>query len=273
MALYDIAQSTRDKHQAVGSHLRFLEWFGRPIRPGARVLDFGCGVGHSVAVLLELGFDAYGCDVREWWGKDNRQARADGVTYLPPPHVINRLRSFNPTEPSLPFPADHFDLCTSDQVMEHVFDHTTAFRQIAGILKPDAISLHRFPGPNTLFEGHVYLPFPAICHSKAYLAAWALAGHRAPSQRGQAWRDVLNANVRVMQTVNYTTKRHLRACARDARVTIDFLEAHEMQLRDVGAAAKLVARARPFGLDGLLTRLLSPLAQRYMMLARACVTS
>jgi 2-polyprenyl-3-methyl-5-hydroxy-6-metoxy-1,4-benzoquinol methylase len=66
MALYDIKQSTLDKQQAIDSHLNFLQWLGRPLRPAARVLDFGCGVGHSVAVLLDRGYDAYGCDVGEW---------------------------------------------------------------------------------------------------------------------------------------------------------------------------------------------------------------
>lgn len=268
--MYDIAQSTLDKQQAVGSHLNFLQWFGRPLRPGARVLDFGCGVGHSVAVLLEMGYDAYGCDVCEWWGKDHEQARADyGVTYVPPPDVASRLRCFSTAEPSLPFPADHFDVCFSDQVMEHVFDHTVAFRQIAGILRPDGISVHRFPGPNMLFEGHVYLPFPAICHNKAYLAGWALLGQRAPSQRGLSWREVLDSNVRVMQTVNYSSKRYLKACARQANVNIAFLESEELRLRDVGTAAKVVATARRFGLDGFLAKLLSPLSQRYMVLTGA----
>src|SRR5262249_27279639 len=203
--------------------LNFLRWLGRPLYPDARILDFGCGVGHSVAVLLEMGFDAYGCDVGDWWGKDHAHAHADyGVTYVPPAHVISRLRCFSPSEPSLPFPHEHFDFCFSDQVMEHIFDHTMAFRQIAGVLKPDAVSVHRFPGPNMPFEGHVYLPLPAVCHNKAYLTAWAFMGQKAPSQHGLPWREVLDSNIRTMRTVNYRSKRYLRACARRADVNIGF---------------------------------------------------
>ena len=268
-ALYEIAQSTLDKRQAVNSHLNFLQCFGRPLRPGASVLDFGCGVGHSVAVLLEMGYDAYGCDICEWWGKDHERAHAEyGVTYVPPPHVASRLHCFSTSEVALPFPLGHFDLCFSDQVMEHVFDHTMAFRQIARVLKPDAISVHRFPGPNMLFEGHVHLPFPAICPSKAYLMAWALLGQKAPSQRGLSWRDVLNSNMRVMRTVNYRSKRYLRACAKEARVDIEFFEGREMQLRDVGTAARMVSKAKRFDLDRPLAKLLSVFSQRYMLLAR-----
>lgn len=267
--LYDLAHATPDKQQAVNAHLNFLQWFGRPARPGSRVLDFGCGVGHSVAILVDMGYDAYGCDIGEWWGKDREQARLEyGVNYVPPPHIAERLRTFSVMKPSLPFPPDHFDFCFSDQVIEHVLVHTTAFRQIASVLKPDGVSVHRFPGPNMLFEGHIFLPFPALCHNKAYLAAWAMLGRRAPSQREYSRRDVLAANVRAMQTVNYRTKRQLRESARQANVDIAFFELEEMRLRDVGTAAKVVARAKRFGLDGLLAKALSRLSQRYMVLTR-----
>jgi len=250
--------------------LRFLEWLGRPLQRGARVLDFGCGAGHSVDVLLDRGFDAYGCDVREWWGKDIAQLRADyGITYVAPARVVDRLRCFSSSDPSLPFAKSSFDLCFSDQVLEHVFDHVTAFRQIAGMLKADGISVHRFPGPNMLMEGHVGLPFPALCHIEPYLMIWALLGRRTPTQRGQSWREALASNIQVMQTVEYRSKRYLRACAREAGVKIAFFEADEMRLREFGTAAKLVARARRFGIDGALARLLSLMAQRYMVLTRA----
>lgn len=268
--VYDSALAIIHKQQAVGFHLRFLKWLGRPIPPGARVLDFGCGAGHSVDVLLERGFDAYGCDVQEWWGKDVSQLVADyGVTYVPPPHVASRLRCFNSSDPNLPFEKNSFDLCYSDQVLEHVFDHVSAFRQIAGVLKPDGISVHRFPGPNMLMEGHVDLPFSALCHLKPYLMAWALLGRRSPTQRGQSWREALYSNIRVMQTVKYRSKRYLRACAQEANVKIDFLEADEMLLREFGTAAKLVAQVRRFAVDRPLARLLSLMSQRYMVLTHS----
>jgi SAM-dependent methyltransferase len=267
--LYDPAQSIIDKRQAVSSHLRFLEWLGRPLQPVSRVLDFGCGAGHSVDVMLERGLDAYGCDVREWWGKDIAQLRADyGVTYAPPPHVARRLRCFNSSDPSLPFEKHSFDLCFSDQVLEHVFDHVTAFRQIASVLKPNGISVHRFPGPNMLMEGHVGLPFPAMCHLRPYLMIWALLGRRSPTQRGQSWREALDSNVQLMQTVKFRSKRYLRACAQKANVKIAFFEADEMRLRDVGVAARLVKRMQRFGIDRAIAQLLSLVSQRYMVLTR-----
>jgi hypothetical protein len=45
--------------------------------------------------------------------------------------------------------------------------------------------MHRFPGPNMLTEGHLFLPFPTLCCRKVYLTMWAILGRRSPDQRGQ----------------------------------------------------------------------------------------
>jgi hypothetical protein len=36
------------------------------VKPGARILDFGCGAGRMVFRLRELSFDAYGFDVHDY---------------------------------------------------------------------------------------------------------------------------------------------------------------------------------------------------------------
>src|SRR5262245_6664364 len=36
------------------------------VKPGARILDFGCGAGRMVFRLRELGFDAYGFDIHDY---------------------------------------------------------------------------------------------------------------------------------------------------------------------------------------------------------------
>ena len=96
-----------------------------------------------------------------------------------------------------------------------------------------------------------------------------MLGRRAPSQREYSKREVLAANVRAMQTVLSYKAAFEKACARQANVDIAFFESEEMRLRDVGTAAKVVARAKHFGLDGLLAKALSRLSQRYMVLTRA----
>jgi SAM-dependent methyltransferase len=166
----------------------------------------------------------------------------------------------------IPFPDRHFEFCFSDQVMEHVCDHALVFREIVRVLKPEAVSVHRFPGPNMLMEGHLFLPFPPLCYQKTYLAMWAIFGHRSPDQRALTWRQTLASNIEFMSQVNYARKTSLRQQAATAEAEITFFEKQELLLRDFGTAGKLVSRAKRLRLDRLLAGFLAPFTQRYMVL-------
>src|SRR6266516_201610 len=77
----------------------------RPAKPGARVLDVGCGVGQVVARLTEAGYEAHGVDVSE-------------------PN-ISRARKFSDRcqlydGKRLPFPDNHFACAGALNVLEHV---------------------------------------------------------------------------------------------------------------------------------------------------------
>lgn len=79
----------------------------RPERPGARVLDIGCGVGQVVAQLTREGFEAHGVDVSA-------------------PN-IERTKSFTDRclvydGGRLPYPDNHFDRVGALNVVEHVQD-------------------------------------------------------------------------------------------------------------------------------------------------------
>ena len=83
----------------------------KPLKPGARALDVGCGVGQVVARLSEAGFEAHGVDVSE-------------------PNIA-RAREFNPRcqiydGRRLPFPDNHFAAAGALNVLEHV-DEPEAF--------------------------------------------------------------------------------------------------------------------------------------------------
>ncbi len=77
----------------------------KPARPGARVLDVGCGVGQVVQRLMDGGYDAYGVDVSE-----PNIERARKVS----PHC--RLYDGR----KLPFPDRHFASAGALNVLEHV---------------------------------------------------------------------------------------------------------------------------------------------------------
>jgi SAM-dependent methyltransferase len=254
----------QEQRRAIDGHLRFLEWLGKPLQPGARVLDFGCGIGQAVEILLDMGYDVHGVDVVDWWRRDDYWDKS----YLPQARVTERLRCMDESNYRIPFPDGHFEFCFSDQVMEHVGDHALVFGEIMRVLKSDAVSVHRFPGPNMLMEGHLFVPFPVLCYYKPYLAMWAILGRRSPDQRALTWRQTLASNVEFMGKVNYPRKTRLRRYAAKAGVEIAFLEKQELLLRDFGNAGRLVSRAGRLGLDRLLAGVLAPFAQRYMVLAR-----
>jgi SAM-dependent methyltransferase len=251
-----------DKWQYIDGHLRFLEWLGKPVPRGARILDFGCGNGQSVEILLNMGYDAYGVDIYDWWHRDDYWDKS----YLPDSHVTERLQRIDEANYSIPFPTADFDFCISDQVMEHVYDHPLAFREILRVLKPSAISVHRFPGPNVLMEGHLFLPFPVLCYFKPYLALWAILGRRAPGQKDLPWRQTLAFNLNFMSQVKYPRKVRLRQYAAMAGAEIAFFEKQELRLRDFGNAGRLMSRAKRLRLDSPIAGLLAPFAQRYMAL-------
>jgi 2-polyprenyl-3-methyl-5-hydroxy-6-metoxy-1,4-benzoquinol methylase len=49
--------------ETVLGHLQFASSQTGDLEPGARVLDFGCGIGASVEALVHLGYDGFGVDV------------------------------------------------------------------------------------------------------------------------------------------------------------------------------------------------------------------
>jgi SAM-dependent methyltransferase len=79
--------------------------FLKPARPGARVLDVGCGAGQVVGRLTEAGYEAYGVDVSE---PNIERAR----------RFSSRCQFYDGK--SLPFPDAHFTSVGALNVLEHV---------------------------------------------------------------------------------------------------------------------------------------------------------
>jgi len=246
-------------------HLRFAtERLKLRIPPGAKILDFGCGIGDSVRTLLGLGYDAYGVDVVEYWDRD--YDKFWHVANKPSAEMAARLKLLDPSSYRLPFEDGTFDFCFSDQVFEHVFDYKTTMSEIVRVLKPGAASVHNFPGPNNLMEGHVNLPFPWLCYSRTYLTlgawiAWMRGAEYHWRRLAQAWVDVMRFN-------NYPTKRRLRRIARAAGADVRFAEVEEFMFRE-GSPLKtrMLKRLRRMGLDRVVVQTVGlVMLQRYMIL-------
>ncbi len=100
------------------------------LRPGARVLDLGCGRGrHLHALALEDGVSAVGVDL----AFDDVAATRDAFALIP--HAAgwgvaqaDALR--------LPFPDGAFDAVVCSEVLEHLPDFVSALTEIARVTKP-----------------------------------------------------------------------------------------------------------------------------------------
>lgn len=250
--------------ELVKEHVDFAISYPSALRPGGRVLDFGCGIGDSVQALLDMGFDAWGVDVLEFWDRDIELLWEDREK--PPSEVAARLKTVSTDHYRLPFPDAHFDFCFSDQVMEHVFNLPVVMREIVRVLRPGAVSVHRFPGPNKPVEGHIFVPVIPLCRFRWYLALWARLGIRSPRQQGLGWRETLALNVETMRFCSYPTKNALRQAAREANVTIEFHAGEGIKRQKVGRAYTLFRAAESIGLGRVALSLLSLVSQRYVLI-------
>jgi ubiquinone/menaquinone biosynthesis C-methylase UbiE len=178
-------------------------------KPGHKVLDFGCGIGDTVAVLLDMGMDAYGVDVGEWWGKDHSAYWHDSP--IPPERVRKRLSYTSEANYRLPYPGGCFDLVISDQVFEHVFNYVDVFRELKRVTKPGGISVHVFPGPWTPREPHLGIPVTGLCKYEWWLRLWSVLMR----QDFKTWREKMKSN-------NYPSRATLERFAKEAGVIPTF---------------------------------------------------
>lgn len=129
------------------------------------MLDFGCGAGSTVALLLQHGVDAHGCDLSFKSGPDTAHLVQEG-----------RLRQIDSASYRIPFDDGSFDIVISNNVLEHVKDLHQALAEIARVLKPGGASVHFAPSKFRPIEGHVKIPLASVFRARWWLAFWICLG-------------------------------------------------------------------------------------------------
>ena len=233
---------------------------GVALRPEDRVLDFGCGIGEAVEILVDRGIDAYGVDVAEWWGKDYGSYWQS--TPPPPSEILARLRSVDEHRYELPYPDGWFKLVLSWATFEHVFDYQAAFREIGRILQPGGIAVNVFPGLGSPMEPHLEIPIVALCRYDWWLSLWGLRRGTGASWRER--REWLRQNMRLN---NYPTRAELRKHAAAAGVGIEFHERLYVELSD-SRPHRLVRAAQSVGLGWAASAVVERICQRTMVLRK-----
>jgi SAM-dependent methyltransferase len=224
------------------------------LRPGAVVLDFGCAAGAATAELDRRGYDAFGVDILEYWGKD---AALIGEEFDPPAaHIAARL-AVVPASNRLPFGDDRFDAIISDQVLEHVFDLRPIFEEQVRVLKPGGIAMHRFPKSTCLIEAHTKLPFTPLHRFDLYLGFCALLGLRSPRQQDMNWRQAWQSYRDLFSTTHYLPRREILRLADLQGVTAYF---HDSIAINPGRTGRLYRAAKQANLGWLAKPICSAIA-------------
>jgi SAM-dependent methyltransferase len=115
-----------------------------------KVLDFGCGSGLLMNKLLQVGHDAFGCDVANL---ESLQIDNLGSKEL----VSHRIKMSSQT--AIPFKDNTFDSIVSNQVFEHVSDVKIMISEIARVLKSNGEFIILFPTKEIIIEPHLKLAF------------------------------------------------------------------------------------------------------------------
>ena len=199
----DPAMQNTEHFLAVSRHAGF------PLAPGARILDFGCGAGVMVRLLVERGYDALGYDIMDY-RDESSQALAGRFAFLGQGHSETGNHVIDWDGFTLPYPDNSFDTVFTSQVLEHVMRHDLIFCELARVMKPGAASINIFPPRNYPVEQHIRVPFGYHIHNKTYYYIMAKLGCRNQFQKDLSPRAIADVNYRyVRDGLNYLSNREL----------------------------------------------------------------
>ena len=119
--------------------------------PGDQVLDVGCGKGHLVKALSELGVDAVGIDLNP---------NAADVAVVP------RVRTMSAV--SLEFDDETFEAVVSFHAIEHIPPIEEALREMARVVKREGKVLLVYPAEP--IRGLYAIPTSVILHGTPFKA-------------------------------------------------------------------------------------------------------
>jgi len=143
------------RFQFSGHTLRFIKTavkkIGVPLQ-SARILDYGCGRGMTVAKLREQGLEVYGADIDPQYIANGRPLLAERDS--DPNDVLRVIDNHGSTG----FPDGFFDIVISNQVLEHVEDLDIVAAELRRVMAPGAVALHVFPSKWRLIETHLFMP-------------------------------------------------------------------------------------------------------------------
>jgi SAM-dependent methyltransferase len=177
--------------------LKIIGDLGVSLDTNSVILDYGCGSGRFVKELNELGYNAFGCDIKI----DSEQN-----------DLLNTglIRPIDLDPYRLPFEDNTFDFIYSFSVFEHVQNYAESISELARVLKPNGICYHFFPARYRVIEPHTFVPLSTVIRSYNWLYLWSLMRIRNEFQEGMSAKEIAAKNQKYLRNhTNYLSRHKL----------------------------------------------------------------
>jgi 2-polyprenyl-3-methyl-5-hydroxy-6-metoxy-1,4-benzoquinol methylase len=173
------------------------------LRPGARVLEIGAGLGFVSLFLRNEGYDVVALEpVNTGFGffaaaQPAVRAAAADIDFE---ELAIGVEALSPQQHG------HFDVIFSANVLEHVDDLAGAFRGMASVLAPGGTMAHMCPNYHVPYEPHLGIPL--------------VPG--APAATRHLFKGAVARDAELWQSLNFVTSSTVRKLARTYGLRVDF---------------------------------------------------
>jgi 2-polyprenyl-3-methyl-5-hydroxy-6-metoxy-1,4-benzoquinol methylase len=123
---------------------RLFELVAAHYRPGATLLDFGCGWGTNTVVFAKIGYAVEGFDISS---KNIEHTRSLAATY----GLADKVHAQIEAAESLSYSDGQFDVVVGVDILHHV-DIDAAIREVHRVLKPGGVAIFREPVEQPIFD-------------------------------------------------------------------------------------------------------------------------
>jgi len=219
------------------------------------ILDAGCGNGKLISYLTSIlghlqpnkDFVIHGFDIVDHGvQRDGFIGETVGMLSILHPHIdwSKRIHALS-ADDSWNFNTEDFDFILSNQVLEHVADKQSFFRNINAKLVAGGYSVHLAPLKHCIQEGHIFIPFAHRFRSFAGLCGYIsfmsrLGFGNFPRQSGPNGVTLKDWSERHADYIyfwtNYATESETLDYCRKNRLRADFrfsLEFYTSKLREI----------------------------------------
>ncbi|HVN45627.1 MAG TPA: class I SAM-dependent methyltransferase, partial [Steroidobacteraceae bacterium] len=132
------------EHRPWNPYWHFFALVKERFRPGACLLDFGCGWGDNTAVFARIGYQVEGFDISERNLEVARQLAASAG-------VANQVHFGVQTAESLDYSDGQFDVVAGVDILHHV-EIPRAIAECRRVLRPGGVAFFIEPLMNPLFD-------------------------------------------------------------------------------------------------------------------------